>query len=47
LAGKRELNKGQWEERILRSAVADSEAVDFPGVAQVALLWRQLRQHGA
>jgi hypothetical protein len=45
LAGKRELNKGEWEERLLRSAVANPEAVDFPGVAQVALLRRTLRQH--
>ncbi len=45
LAGKRELNKGQWEERILRSTAASAEAVDFAGVAQVALLRRHLRQH--
>jgi hypothetical protein len=30
---------------VLRSTAASPEAVDFPGVAQVALLRRHLRQH--
>ncbi len=30
---------------MLRSTAASPEAVDFPGVAQVALLRRHLRQH--
>lgn len=47
LAGKRARNKGQWEERLLRCAPASPEDVDFPGVAQVALLRRHLRQHRA
>ena len=45
LAGKREINKGQPELRVLRSRAATSEEVEFPCVEQVALLRRHLRQH--
>jgi hypothetical protein len=45
LAGRREINKGQPELRVLRSRAATPEEVEFPGVAQVALLRRHLRQH--
>jgi hypothetical protein len=40
-----EFNKGELEVRILRSCAASPEAIDFPGVEQVALLRRRLRQH--
>ena len=45
MAGKREFNKGQFEARVLRTAPATAEAVDFPGVEQIALLRRKLRKH--
>jgi len=45
LAGKREINKGQPERRVLRARAATAEEVDFPCVEQVALLRRHLRQH--
>jgi hypothetical protein len=45
LAGQREFNKGQPESRVLRSRAATPEQVDFPGVEQIALLRRHLRQH--
>ena len=45
MAGSRELNKGQWEARVLRSRAASPEEVDFPCVEQIALLRRHLRQH--
>lgn len=45
MAGKREFNKGQFESRVLRAAAATAEAVDFPGVEQIALLRRKLRKH--
>jgi hypothetical protein len=45
LAGRREINKGGLEVRVLRSCAASAEQVDFPGVEQVALLRRHLCQH--
>ena len=40
-----EFNKGGLEVRVLRSRAATPEAIDFPGVEQVALLRRHLRHH--
>lgn len=45
MAGKREINKGQPELRVLRSRAATPEEVAFPCVEQVALLRRHLRRH--
>jgi len=45
LAGKREINKGGSELRVLRSQSATAEKIDFPLVQQVALLRRHLRHH--
>jgi hypothetical protein len=45
LAGKREINKGGLELRVLRSQSATAEKIDFPLVQQVALLRRHLRHH--
>lgn len=45
MAGRRELNKGQPELRLLRSRAVEPEQVGFPGAEQVALLRRHLRRH--
>jgi predicted transposase YbfD/YdcC len=45
LAGKREINKGQPELRVLCARATTSEEVEFPCVEQVALLRRHLRHH--
>ena len=45
LAGRREINKGGLEVRVLRACAATAEQVDFPCVEQVALLRRHLRHH--
>lgn len=45
MAGKREINKGQPELRVLCARATTSEEVEFPCVEQVALLRRHLRHH--
>jgi hypothetical protein len=45
LAGTVEFNKGELEIRVLCARPASPEAIDFPCVEQVALVWRHLRRH--